>query len=77
VIAASVGSLPLVVRSIRLGVESVEPTLLAAARTLGARPLRVIVTGETQTPSIDATLELIGREETITRIDRELARAQA
>jgi glutamyl-tRNA synthetase len=42
-----------------------------------AMPLRVIVTGETQTPSIDATLELIGREETIARIDRELAQAQA
>jgi len=41
-----------------------------------AMPLRVIVTGETQTPSIDATLELIGREETIARIDRELARTQ-
>jgi molybdate transport system permease protein len=44
VIAASVGSLPLVVRSIRLGVESVEPNLVAAARTLGARPARVIAT---------------------------------
>jgi molybdate transport system permease protein len=44
VIAAAVGSLPLVVRSIRLGIESVEPTLVAAARTLGARPLRVVVT---------------------------------
>jgi molybdate transport system permease protein len=44
VIAAAVGSLPLVVRSIRLGIESVEPNLIAAARTLGARPLRVIAT---------------------------------
>jgi len=44
VIAASVGSLPLVVRSIRLGIESVEPNLVAAARTLGARPVRVIAT---------------------------------
>jgi len=44
VIAASVGSLPLVVRSIRLGIESVEPNLIAAARTLGARPVRVVVT---------------------------------
>ena len=44
VIAASVGSLPLVVRSIRLGIESVEPNLIAAARTLGARPIRVVVT---------------------------------
>ena len=44
VIAASVGSLPLVVRSIRMGIESVEPTLIAAARTLGARPARVVAT---------------------------------
>jgi molybdate transport system permease protein len=44
VIAAAVGSLPLVVRSIRLGIESVEPTLVAAARTLGARPVRVVLT---------------------------------
>jgi molybdate transport system permease protein len=44
VIAAAVGSLPLVVRSIRLGIESVEPNLIAAARTLGARPVRVIAT---------------------------------
>ena len=44
VIAASAGSLPLVVRSIRLGLESVEPNLIAAARTLGARPVRVIAT---------------------------------
>lgn len=44
VIAAAVGSLPLVVRSIRLGIESVEPSLVAAARTLGARPVRVVAT---------------------------------
>ena len=44
VIAASVGSLPLVVRSIRLGIDSVEPNLIAAARTLGARPKRVVAT---------------------------------
>jgi molybdate transport system permease protein len=44
VIAASVGSLPLVVRSIRLGLESVDPRLVAAARTLGARPARVVAT---------------------------------
>ena len=39
-----------------------------------AMPLRVMVTGETQTPSIDATLELIGREECLERMRRELAR---
>jgi glutamyl-tRNA synthetase len=38
-----------------------------------AMPLRVMVTGEPQTPSIDATLELIGREEVLRRMDRELA----
>ena len=44
VIAATVGSLPLVIRSVRLGLESVEPNLIAAARTLGARPARIFVT---------------------------------
>ncbi|HET9627541.1 MAG TPA: molybdenum ABC transporter permease [Kofleriaceae bacterium] len=44
VFAAAAGSLPLVVRSIRLGIESVEPNLIAAARTLGARPWRVVWT---------------------------------
>ena len=39
-----------------------------------AMPLRVMVTGETQTPSIDATLELIGRDEVISRMESELAR---
>jgi glutamyl-tRNA synthetase len=40
-----------------------------------AMPLRVMVTGETQTPSIDATLELIGRDESLARMRRELAQA--
>ena len=44
VIAASVGSLPLVVRSVRIGLESVDPNYIAAARTLGANPLRVFFT---------------------------------
>jgi molybdate transport system permease protein len=44
VIAAAVGSLPLVVRSARVGLESIEPNLINAARTLGASPLRVLVT---------------------------------
>jgi len=44
VVAATVGSLPLVVRSVRVGLDSVEPNLLAAARTLGASPMRVLVT---------------------------------
>jgi glutamyl-tRNA synthetase len=35
-------------------------------------PLRVMVTGETQTPSINAVLELLGREETLKRMDQQL-----
>jgi glutamyl-tRNA synthetase len=38
-----------------------------------AVPLRVAVTGQTQTPSIDAVLELIGRDATLARIDEALA----
>ncbi len=37
-----------------------------------AMPLRVMVSGTTQTPSIDATLELIGREQVLARMDRHL-----
>jgi molybdate transport system permease protein len=44
VVAAAVGSLPLVVRSARIGLEAVDPSLIAAARTLGARPRRVLFT---------------------------------
>jgi glutamyl-tRNA synthetase len=39
-----------------------------------AMPLRVMVTGEAQTPAIDAVLELLGREETLARIDAERLR---
>ena len=37
-----------------------------------AMPLRVMVTGEAQTPSIDATLELIGREQVLARMQKQL-----
>lgn len=36
-----------------------------------AMPLRVVVTGEPQTPSVDAVLELLGKDETLRRIDLE------
>jgi glutamyl-tRNA synthetase len=39
-----------------------------------AIPLRVMLTGETQTPSIDAVLELMGRDEVLKRMDAELVR---
>jgi molybdate transport system permease protein len=44
VIAATVGSLPLVVGAVRVGLDAIEPNLLAAARTLGASPARVLAT---------------------------------
>jgi glutamyl-tRNA synthetase len=37
-----------------------------------AMPLRVMLTGEAQTPSIDAVIELIGRERVLERMAREL-----
>lgn len=37
-----------------------------------AMPLRVMVTGEVQTPAIDAVLELLGREETLNRMHQQL-----
>ncbi len=38
-----------------------------------AMPLRVMVTGEIHTPSIDAVLELLGREETLNRVKARIA----
>jgi glutamyl-tRNA synthetase len=38
-----------------------------------AMPLRVMVTGEAQTPAIAAILELLGREETLKRMDHRLS----
>jgi glutamyl-tRNA synthetase len=39
-----------------------------------AMPLRVMLTGTAHTPSIDAVLELIGREEVLRRMDSEILR---
>ncbi len=44
VVAATIGSLPLVVKSARAALEAVDPVLTLAARTLGASPLRAFVT---------------------------------
>jgi molybdate transport system permease protein len=44
VVAATVGALPLVVKSGRAALEAVEPTLMRAARTLGAGPARAFFT---------------------------------
>ena len=43
-LAAAVVSFPLLVRAVRLSFEAVDPGLEQAARTLGARPLRVFLT---------------------------------
>ncbi|MFH0902058.1 MAG: molybdate ABC transporter permease subunit [Pseudomonadota bacterium] len=40
VVAATLGALPLVVKSVRAAIEDVDPQLVGAARTLGAGPLR-------------------------------------
>ncbi|HBU29913.1 MAG TPA: glutamate--tRNA ligase [Thiobacillus sp.] len=42
-----------------------------------AMPVRVLVTGEPQTPAIDATLELIGRDKVVARLKAALQAAQA
>ncbi|HSQ11120.1 MAG TPA: glutamate--tRNA ligase [Burkholderiaceae bacterium] len=42
-----------------------------------AVPLRVAVTGQTQTPSIDAVLELIGRDAVLARLDNALEQGAA
>ncbi len=52
VVAAAIGSLPLVIKSARAAIEGVDPTLIRAARTLGASPARALMT---------ITLPLAGR----------------
>jgi glutamyl-tRNA synthetase len=37
-----------------------------------AMPARLLVTGRTQTPSLDAVLELLGRENVLARLARHL-----
>lgn len=44
VVAAVIGALPLVVKSARTALEEIDPTLVFAARTLGAPPLRALFT---------------------------------
>jgi molybdate transport system permease protein len=44
VLAATIGSLPLIVKSARAALEGVDPTLMRAARTLGAGPARAFFT---------------------------------
>lgn len=44
VIAAAIGAMPLVVKSVRTGLEDVDRTLIHAARTLGATPARAFFT---------------------------------
>jgi molybdate transport system permease protein len=46
IVAAIVGALPLVVKSARAALEAVDPTLVEAARTLRASPLRAFFTIE-------------------------------
>jgi len=46
VLAATIGALPLVIMSSRAALESVDATLVRAARTLGATPLRAFFTVE-------------------------------
>ncbi|MEM7196270.1 MAG: glutamate--tRNA ligase [Pseudomonadota bacterium] len=63
--------------------QAVDATLAEHDAGMGklAQPLRVAVSGTAATPSIDLTLELVGKERTLERIDRALrwidARAQA
>jgi molybdate transport system permease protein len=44
IVAAVIGGLPLVVKTVRTALEETDPTLMLAARTLGATPLRAFFT---------------------------------
>jgi len=39
-----------------------------------AMPVRLLVTGRTQTPSLDAVLELLGRDTVLARLEQHLGR---
>jgi molybdate transport system permease protein len=52
VVAAAIGSVPLMIKAARAALEGVDPTLVRAARTLGASPARALLT---------ITLPLAGR----------------
>jgi len=58
--------------------EAIHGAVTAVAETLDvkmgmvAQPLRVAVSGSAATPPIDVTLRLVGRERTLSRIDRAL-----
>ncbi|MSQ58623.1 MAG: glutamate--tRNA ligase [Betaproteobacteria bacterium] len=58
--------------------QSIAPAIKAVVEAHGvkmpkvAMPLRVMLTGTTQTPSIDATLELMGRDEVLKRLQGEI-----
>ena len=58
--------------------EALEACVLALDSKLGkiAQPLRVAVSGTAATPPIDVTLELVGQEKTLQRIDAALAYIQ-
>src|SRR5262249_36969626 len=56
--------------------EALHKTIVTTAERLGlkmgqvAQPLRVAVTGSTRSPSIDTTLELLGKDKTLQRLNQ-------
>ncbi|MGH8321643.1 MAG: glutamate--tRNA ligase, partial [Gammaproteobacteria bacterium] len=54
---------------------ALEASVAALDLKLGkvAQPLRVAVTGGGVSPPIDATVEILGRDATLTRLDRAIA----
>ena len=63
--------------------EAIHEAIVATAEAVGiklgklAQPLRVAVTGSDMSPSIDATLLLVGRDRTLARIDAAVAYIEA
>ncbi len=78
-------------RAVRKNLAGVEPwqtepiheAIVSTAEAVGiklgklAQPLRVAVTGSDMSPSIDATLLLVGRDRTLSRIDAAVAYIEA
>ncbi len=70
-------------REVAWNAPAINDALKAVAKRHGlklpqlAMPIRVMATGETHTPSIDAVLELLGRETALARLERELGKFPA
>ena len=88
VISRTTGSVPssstsIILSSAPFDPESIETALRGVVDDLGVKPrdvyqpVRVAISGRTVSPGIFESVAVLGRDETLARIDRALERAQA